>query len=133
MTAETKALTKTLAVLLVTLLIGMLAGAALTGAVIRERAETVRSMLNGEGFVAQISDVVGPKSSEQAQAINPILEKAGSEIAETASVTQTEVYYIFEKMMAELKPHLTEEQMNNLEVMRQRIRDRVGLMREAPE
>ena len=122
MRSKSKALAKSLSILLATLLIGALIGASVTGAIVRQRLDTVRAFANSDGFTAQLIKVIEPVSDQQQATIEPLLRQAGRDIEEVVGVTRVEIFLVMEGLEKTLAPHLTQTQMQRLQDRRQQVR-----------
>ncbi len=124
MSERGRALRKSLTILLATLLVGVLAGATITGAVVRQRLEKVRSFTSSEGFVVQFTDVLEPLTEEQRAAIEPLISDAGDDIEDLIELSRLELFLIVEGLQNDLEPHLTSEQLQRLKDRREEVRER---------
>ena len=122
MRSTSKALVKSLSILLATLLIGALIGASVTGAVVRQRLDTVRAFASSDGFTAQLIKVIEPVSDEQQAAIEPLLRQAGRDIEDVVGVTRVEIFLVMEGLETALADHLTEAQLQRLRDRRKQVR-----------
>ena len=122
MRSTSKALVKSLSILLATLLIGALIGASVTGAVVRQRLDTVRAFASSDGFTAQLIKVIEPVSDEQQAAIEPLLRQAGRDIEDVVGVTRVEIFLVMEGLETALGDHLTEAQLQRLRDRRKQVR-----------
>ena len=122
MRSTSKALVKSLSILLATLLIGALIGASVTGAVVRQRLDTVRAFASSDGFTAQLIKVIEPVSDEQQAAIEPLLRQAGRDIEDVVGVTRVEIFLVMEGLETALTDHLTEAQLQRLRDRRKQVR-----------
>ena len=115
---------KTILILLATLVVGVVAGAAITGALLRERLEYVRSFTKADGFVVRFTEMIEPLSDPQIEQVTPLLETAGAEIEAVFGHAGSDVYAIVERLESDLSAHLTDEQMVRLQMRRAEIRNR---------
>lgn len=115
---------KSAAILSATLLIGFVAGAAVTGALFRERLDYVRTFVSQEGFVDQVGELIEPLTEEQEREITPILETAGGEIEQLVLDARQEVAGTLAQMNQDVAVHLTEEQRKELSERQARARNR---------
>ena len=122
MRPRSKALVKSLSILLATLLIGALIGASVTGAIVRQRLDTVRAFASSDGFTAQLIKVIEPVSDQQQAAIEPLLRQAGRDIEDVVGVTRVEIFLVMEGLETALADHLTEAQLQRLRDRRQQVR-----------
>ena len=122
MRPRSKALVKPLSILLATLLIGALIGASVTGAIVRQRLDTVRAFASSDGFTAQLIKVIEPVSDEQQAAIEPLLRQAGRDIEDVVGVTRVEIFLVMEGLETALADHLTETQLQRLRDRRKQVR-----------
>ena len=122
MRSTSKALVKPLSILLATLLIGALIGASVTGAIVRQRLDTVRAFASSDGFTAQLIKVIEPVSDEQQAAIEPLLRQAGRDIEDVVGVTRVEIFLVMEGLETALADHLTEAQLQRLRDRRKQVR-----------
>lgn len=122
MRPTSKALIKSLSILLATLLIGALIGASVTGAIVRQRLDTVRAFASSDGFTAQLIKVIEPVSDQQQAAIEPLLRQAGRDIEDVVGVTRVEIFLVMEGLETALADHLTEAQLQRLRDRRQQVR-----------
>ena len=122
MRSTSKALVKPLSILLATLLIGALIGASVTGAIVRQRLDTVRAFASSDGFTAQLIKVIEPVSDEQQAAIEPLLRQAGRDIEDVVGVTRVEIFLVMEGLETALADHLTETQLQRLRDRRKQVR-----------
>lgn len=122
MRSPSKALVKSLSILLATLLIGALIGASVTGAIVRQRLDTVRAFASSDGFTAQLIKVIEPVSDQQQAAIEPLLRQAGRDIEDVVGVTRVEIFLVMEGLETALADHLTEAQLQRLRDRRQQVR-----------
>ena len=122
MRSTSKALVKPLSILLATLLIGALIGASVTGAIVRQRLDTVRAFASSDGFTAQLVKVIEPVSDEQQAAIEPLLRQAGRDIEDVVGVTRVEIFLVMEGLETALADHLTETQLQRLRDRRKQVR-----------
>lgn len=122
MKSTSKALVKPLSILLATLLIGALIGASVTGAIVRQRLDTVRAFASSDGFTAQLIKVIEPVSDQQQAAIEPLLRQAGRDIEDVVGVTRVEIFLVMEGLETALADHLTEAQLQRLRDRRQQVR-----------
>lgn len=122
MRPPSKALVKSLSILLATLLIGALIGASVTGAIVRQRLDTVRAFASSDGFTAQLIKVIEPVSDQQQAAIEPLLRQAGRDIEDVVGVTRVEIFLVMEGLETALADHLTEAQLQRLRDRRQQVR-----------
>ena len=122
MRSTSKALVKPLSILLATLLIGALIGASVTGAIVRQRLDTVRAFASSDGFTAQLIKVIEPVSDEQQAAIEPLLRQAGRDIEDVVGVTRVEIFLVMEGLETTLTDHLTEAQLQRLRDRRKQVR-----------
>lgn len=122
MRSPSKALVKSLSILLATLLIGALIGASVTGAIVRQRLDTVRAFASSDGFTAQLIKVIEPVSDQQQAAIEPLLRQAGRDIEDVVGVTRVEIFLVMEGLETALTDHLTEAQLQRLRDRRQQVR-----------
>ncbi|MEM8917791.1 MAG: hypothetical protein AAGE37_02940 [Pseudomonadota bacterium] len=113
-------------ILITTLLIGALIGAAVTGMFVRNRLETARQFTQAEGYKALINNVIAPVTAGQKAQIDPIISRAGKEVEAIFGETRAALNQNFEKMQQELEPHLTPEQLKNLQERREMVRQRFG-------
>ena len=122
MRSTSKALVKPLSILLATLLIGALIGASVTGAIVRQRLDTVRAFASSDGFTAQLIKVIKPVSDAQQAAIEPLLRQAGRDIEDVVGVTRVEIFLVMEGLETALADHLTEAQLQRLRDRRKQVR-----------
>ena len=122
MRSPSKALVKSLSILLATLLIGALIGASVTGAIVRQRLDTVRAFASSDGFTAQLIKAIEPVSDQQQAAIEPLLRQAGRDIEDVVGVTRVEMFLVMEGLETALTDHLTEAQLQRLRDRRQQVR-----------
>lgn len=122
MRPTSKALIKSLSILLATLLIGALIGASVTGAIVRQRLDTVRAFASSDGFTAQLIKVIEPVSDQQQATIEPLLRQAGRDIEDVVGVTRVEIFLVMEGLETALADHLTEAQLQRLRDRRQQVR-----------
>ncbi len=115
---------KSLGILIATLMIGVVAGAAIAGVLFRERLEYIRSFSKADGFVVRFGELLEPLTPEQRAQIEPLLQNAGGEIEATFSGAGEKVYAIVEQLESDLAPHLTEEQLRQLQQRRLEVRNR---------
>ncbi len=115
---------KSIMLLLATLVIGVAAGASITGALVRERLEYVRSFGNAEGFAVRFTEFIEPLRDDQKAEIEPLLEAAGADIQNVFGGAGREIYAIIEQLEDDLSSHLTEEQIARLRMRRAEIRNR---------
>ncbi|MEL7489827.1 MAG: hypothetical protein AAGJ73_03840 [Pseudomonadota bacterium] len=115
---------KSLAILIATLMIGVVAGATVTGALLRERLEYIRSFSKAEGFVVRFGELVEPLTPQQRTQVEPLLKNAGAEIEAIFSGSGEKVYAIIEQLEKDLAPHLNEEQLLQLQQRRLELRNR---------
>ena len=115
---------KSLTLLIATLMIGIVAGATVTGALLRERLEYIRSFSKAEGFVVRFGELVEPLTPHQRAQVDPILKNAGAEIEATFGGAGEKVYGIVQQLEKDLSPHLTEEQLLQLQQRRLELRNR---------
>ncbi len=115
---------KSIFLLLATLVIGLVSGATITGALVRERLDYIRSFSKSDGFVLRFSEMIAPLSDEQRAEVEPILEAAGQKIEVTFSESGQKVYAVVEKLEQDLIPYLSDEQIAQLQKRRTEIRNR---------
>ncbi len=132
MNRRSSALIKSLTIMLITLVIGALAGSAITGAIVRNRLEAVRSFANSDGFSQQFLEVVEPLTDEQRAQIEPFVESAGDDIQEVIGITRLELFLIIQRLEEDIQPFLTEDQLMQLQDRREEVRRQFG-ERRAPE
>ncbi len=114
-------------VLLSTLAIGILIGAAVTGAIVSNRLNLIRSMSQTDGFATVMTDVISPVSEEQEKRISPIITSAGRDIEEVVDTSRTAISERFGRMKIDLAPHLNEQQIKTLEEREMLARQRYQL------
>ncbi len=116
--------TKSIVLLFVTLIMGLVAGATITGALVRERLEYIRSFSKSHGFALRFSEMIGPLSDQQRDEVEPLLDAAGREIEIAFSDSGRRIYSIVEQLEEDLIPHLSDEQIAQLQKRRAEIRNR---------
>ncbi len=114
-------------VLLSTLAIGILIGAAVTGAIVSNRLNLIRSMSQTDGFATVMTDVISPVSEEQEKQISPIIISAGRDIEKLVDTSRTAISERFGRMKTDLAPHLSERQIKTLEEREMLARQRYQL------
>lgn len=130
MNSRPRPLAKSLSILLITLVIGALLGAALTGALVRKRLDSLTALGSPGAFVAELLTVLEPTSDEQRAAITPILRRTGTEIETLLEETRGRFNATMERMSLELAQHLSPEQKQKLRERRNRMRERYSRFRD---
>lgn len=125
-----KPILKVAAMLTATLLVGMFFGAAILGAVIRDRLEVLRDMRTADGFVSHVSRLIGPVEADQETEVNAILLATGREVESLVGYQKQEFMILIDSMERELSGRLTEDQMTRWYKARERIRVRLQNIRE---
>ena len=118
--------TKTISILIVTLLIGMLIGGALVGRIVKVRVDRFQSFTSEQGFISQYSEIIGEMSDEQRVLVEPVLRKAGSDMAALMQDSRNGFSDIINRVESELAGHLTDEQLNAIKERRETIRTRLS-------
>ncbi|MEL6212542.1 MAG: hypothetical protein AAFQ96_03030 [Pseudomonadota bacterium] len=117
---------KSITILLATLMVGLVAGSAVTGVLLRERLNHLRSFSHADGFVERFGEMIEPLTDEQKEQIKPLLEGAGLKIQRKFEGTSVEIYAIVDQLESDLSDYLTEEQLNKLREKRAKFRNRYG-------
>lgn len=115
---------KAASLLLLVVLLGFAAGAVVTGALYRERAEYVASFTSPDGFVGRFLDLIGPLTDEQEQQVMPLLTQAGKDIDELVATSAAEFQSTITQLIDDLSVHLTDEQLVELNEKRMIVRNR---------
>lgn len=116
---------KIASVLFATLLIGAVLGAASIGTFIQSRINNFQEFRTAEGFVAQMTEWVGPIPEESKAQANQILTKTGRELENVMGDTHARVGSLFDKMEADLAKILPPEQLAHWKMLRSDMQEQI--------
>ncbi len=103
-----------------TLVIGIVLGALLVGALGQFRAGRIEGMRDRDGFVRDIQRMIQPRDDAQRATLRPIIEATATRNRQVMDDFNDQMRAALAELVAELEPHLDEEQMARL----QRFADR---------
>ncbi len=101
--------------LLATLLIGMVLGALLNARLAEQRLERIAFLRTSRGFMRFIDNAIEPQDEAQRAAIETILERSASRMADHTARSRREVRMIVDSTITQLSTVLSKEQMDRLE------------------
>ncbi len=107
-----------------TLVVGILIGALATGAWTRHRMRQLNTMRTQPGLVHAVERTVQPTDSVQARAVREAVRRTADRIGAINRRNRGEIAAQFDSLQAELRPILTDEQMQRLVEARARSRQR---------
>ena len=113
--------TKSFLIILVTLIIGAAIGFEISEILFQKRFDEVKAARKPKSFVNLFEKIIQP-GEKQKEAIEPILLKYQKKVDEIISGGRTQVDVQIDSMAAELKPFLTNEQMDNFITETQRMK-----------
>ncbi len=113
--------TKSILLLVCTLLLGVLLGAVLNTWLAQERFERIQALRSAQGFERMVERSVAPVSDEQSEQISIVMEEWGPRIVQQRREHRRETRALMDSVRTDLRPILSDEQMERLE---ERLRPR---------
>ena len=112
---------KTAMILLSTLIIGILCGALITGAVTQARITPLGGAPSPDRFIRHMDRIIQP-DAKQREAIQQTLEDYRPRFEATMTQHRDEIRALIDSLQKDLKPLLTEEQLERMRKRRMRGR-----------
>ena len=112
---------KTALILLSTLIIGILCGALITGAITQARIAQIEGSPSPERFIRHMDRIIQP-NAEQRDAIQRTLEDYRPRFQNTMTQHREEIRVLIDSLQQDLRPFLTEEQLERMHERRMRGR-----------
>ena len=106
-----------------TLLLGIIIGFLVSGRLTKVRMEKMKSSFIEDGFSRQLMRTLKP-SEEQLKAMRPIMDKFAKIRREKFKDHRAEQSKIFDDFEDELKPILSDDQIERLEEMKEKFNDK---------
>jgi len=97
-----------------TLLIGVVLGAVLVGALGQFRAGRIEGMRERDGFVRDIQRMIQPRDDAQRAELRPIIEATATRNRQIMGDFNNQMRAALADLVAELEPHLDDEQLARL-------------------
>lgn len=104
------------ALLLVTLSIGFIIGFLVNGRLVRSKVQDLHNYYTPAGFHRQLFRTIEP-TPEQIDQIKPILNQYAAKNSELLVEFKHNQYDLYEELIEELEPYLTEQQIERLQEM----------------
>ena len=104
------------ALLLITLIIGFIIGFLVNGRLVRSKVQDLHSYYTPAGFHRQLFRTIEP-TPEQIDQLKPVLSQYAAKNRELLVEFKHNQYDLYEELIEELEPYLTEQQIERLQQM----------------
>jgi hypothetical protein len=98
-----------------TLVIGMVVGALLVGALGQFRSGRIEGMRDDDQFVRHLERLIQPRDDAQRAIIRPLLEATSAQNRATIDEFNDRMRGALDDLLAQLEPHLDEDQQGRLQ------------------
>ncbi|MBC8174498.1 MAG: hypothetical protein H8E82_02425 [Candidatus Marinimicrobia bacterium] len=110
---------KSIIIIVSTLILGVIIGLTSARFLVHNRIERLAEMSHLEGFVNVMENIIKP-SEDQAEEIREILTNHHKRISEMREQHIVEIQIVMDSLKTDLKPYLTDRQLEQIEKMRSR-------------
>lgn len=117
--------TKSILIVFATLIIGFAIGFLVSGQLARQRFEKFVSQDHSDAFKFRMMDVIDP-DDKQVIEIEPILDEYGEKMHRNMEKSKFDINGLHNSLIQELKPYLDAQQIERIESIHKRFKNRMG-------